>query len=62
MFTRILTETERRHVAKYLRYDGEKQVYLRKIVYGARLNLPKIKADLELLTKLLERYERELGK
>ena len=56
MFTRILTNIERRHIMKYLRQDGEKQVYIRKIVYGARKNLPTIKGDLDLLEKLLASY------
>jgi DNA primase catalytic subunit len=59
MFTRILTDVERRHIAKYLKQDGEKQIYVRKIAYGARKYLPQIRADLELLEKLLETYERE---
>ena len=58
MFTRILTDIERKHLAKYLRQDGEKEIQVRKVVYGARKNLPTIRADLALLEKLLETYER----
>jgi hypothetical protein len=58
MFTRILTDIERKHIAKYLRQDGEKEIQVRKVVYGARKNLPTIRADLALLEKLLETYER----
>ena len=59
MFTRILTDVERKHIAKYLRQDGEKEIYVRKIAYGARKHLPQIRSDLTLLEKLLEVYERE---
>jgi DNA primase catalytic subunit len=58
MFTRILTDRERRHITKYLRQNGEKQVYVRKIVYEARKNLPTIRGDLELLEKLLQAYQK----
>jgi DNA primase catalytic subunit len=59
MFTRVLTDVERRHIAKYLKQNGKKQVYVRKIVYGARKHLPQIRADIELLENLLKTYERE---
>ena len=62
MFTRILTDIERKHIVRYLRQDGEKQIYIRKIVYGARKNLPTIHEDLALLERLLETYQREKGK
>ena len=50
---------ERRHIAKYLKQDGEKQIYVRNSAYGAWKHLPQIRADLALLEKLLEVYERE---
>jgi hypothetical protein len=59
MFTRVLTDVERRQIAKYLKQDGEKHVYVRKIVYGARKHLPQIRTDIELLENLLRTYERE---
>jgi hypothetical protein len=62
MFTRILTDIERKHITNYLRHDGEKQIYIRKIVYGARKNLPSIRADLGLIEKLLTTYEQEKAK
>jgi hypothetical protein len=58
MFTRILTEIERKHIAKYLKQDGEKEIQVRKVVYGARKNLPRIQMDLALLEKLLETYDK----
>lgn len=62
MFTRILTDVERKHISRYLKQDGEKQIYIRKIVYGARKNLPAIKQDLELLEKLLAAYDHNKPK
>ena len=56
MFTRILTEVERKHIRAYLKQDGEKKVEIRKIVSGARKHLPTIRSDLELLDKLLAIY------
>jgi hypothetical protein len=58
MFTRILTDLERRQINSYLWQNGEKEAPIRKIANRAREYMPKIKADLELLTKLLETYER----
>ncbi len=59
MFTRILTDVERKYVVKYLQRDGEKVIQVRKVVSGARRHLPKIKQDLELLERLLQAYSRE---
>jgi len=56
MFTRILTEVERKHIRAYLKQDGEKKVEIRKLVSGARKHLPTIRSDLELLEKLLATY------
>jgi hypothetical protein len=58
MFTRILTDVERKYVVKYLQRDGEKVIQVRKVVSGARMHLPKIREDLALLEKLLEAYAR----
>lgn len=57
MFTRILTAVERAHIRKYLRSDGEKEIGVRKIVYGARKHLTQIRSDIELLERLLTAYE-----
>ena len=59
MFTRILTDVERKHVTKYLRADGEKEIRVRKVAYGARKHLPRIQKDLALLKQLLDTYERK---
>jgi hypothetical protein len=62
MFTRILTNLERRRINAYLRQDGEKEAPIRKIANRARGYLPKIKGDLDLLEKLLQVYQREKAK
>jgi len=56
MFTRILTEVERKHIRAYLKHDGKKEVKIRMVVYGARKHLPTIRSDLEILEKLLATY------
>mgnify|MGYP001072359084 CR=1 FL=1 len=56
MFTRILTQSERRAIEKYLKRNGEKEAAVRELVYRARKHLPQIRADLELLEKLLKTY------
>jgi hypothetical protein len=58
LFTRILTDIERRNIRSYLRQNGAKEVAIRKLVYGTKKHLPTIKADLELLEKLLATYSR----
>jgi ribosomal protein S24E len=62
MFTRILTESERKAIGKYLRKDGEKEAAVREIVYRSRKHLPQIEKDLALLRELLEAYERNKTK
>jgi predicted HAD superfamily phosphohydrolase len=62
MFTRILTDLERRRINSFLRQDGVKEAAIRKIANRARTHLPKIREDLELLQRLLEAYEREAAK
>jgi hypothetical protein len=56
MFTRILTELERRRIQSYLKRDGEKESAIRTIATRARQNMPTIRSDLELLEKLLQTY------
>jgi hypothetical protein len=56
MFTRILTEVERKHIKAYLKQDGKKEIQIRKVVYGARKHLPTIQTDVDLLRKLLAAY------
>lgn len=59
MFTRILTDVERKYVLKYIQKDGKKVIQVRKVVSGAKKHLPKIKEDLQLLERLLDVYSRE---
>ena len=58
MYTRILTDQERRHVLKFVQKDGRKVIQVRKVVSGAKRHLPKIKEDLELLERLLDTYSK----
>ena len=59
MFTRILTDVERKRIQKYLKADGEKDVNIRQLAMRCRRHMPQIRADLELLEKLLATYERD---
>jgi hypothetical protein len=56
MFTRILTDLERRRIQSYLRHDGEKESAIRTIATRARQHMPTIRSDLELLERLLQAY------
>ncbi len=59
MFTRILTDLERKQTRAYLKQDGKKEVPIRKLVYRAKMYLPTIRSDLELLERLLATYTSE---
>jgi len=56
MFTRILTDVERKRIRAYLKKDGRKETPLRMIAYRAKRHLPTIHSDVELLEKLLQAY------
>jgi hypothetical protein len=58
MFTRILTSEERATIKKFLTADGAKEHRVRNIAYRARKYMPQVEADLVLLHKLLNRYEK----
>ena len=58
MNKKILTDYERKYVARYLEKDGKKVIQVRKVVSGAKRHLPKIKEDLQLLERLLEAYSK----
>jgi predicted transcriptional regulator len=58
MFTRILTARERKLIHAYLSKDGERTSSVRQIAYRARRDLSTIKADIELLERLLRTYEK----
>jgi hypothetical protein len=56
MFTRVLTEKERKRIEAYLRADGEKSTAIRQLVTRTRQHMPTIRFDMELLEKLLATY------
>jgi len=58
MFTRILTDLERRRIRAYLKVDGEKESAIRTIATRANQFLPRIEQDIELLKALLGTYEK----
>ena len=58
MFSRVLTNEERRLIGKWLKTDGEEEMHIRVIATRARRFVPQIEADLMLVRKLLERYDR----
>ena len=59
MHPRILSPLEERQIRAFLKQDGEKDVNMRVLAYLAKKNLPRIRADLELLEKLLQTYQKE---
>jgi hypothetical protein len=62
MFSRILTDLERRQAKAYLRQDGERTLNIQVLVARGRKYLPQIKTDLDLLEKLVETYEQSKRK
>ena len=53
----IITELEHRIIAKYLRTDRERDSNIRQLVKRYRKSEERIKADLAMLERLLQRYE-----
>lgn len=62
MFTRILTDLERRRIKTYLKQNGERGEPIRKLVNRGNAYLPQIEADLALVKELLEAYARNKTK
>ena len=62
MYTRILTDLERRQAKAYLKQDGERTLNIQVLVARGRKHLPQIRSDLKDLEKLLEAYERNTTK
>jgi len=58
MFSRILTDLERRQVKAYLKANGERTHNVHVLISRSKVYLPQIKSDLELLERLLATYER----
>jgi hypothetical protein len=59
MFSRILTDLERRQAKAYLKANGEKTHNIHVLISRTRDYLPQIKSDLELLERLLAAYQRD---
>jgi len=57
VFTRVLTDLERRQAKDFLKHDGAKTPNVQVIVSRARKYLPKINADVQLLERLIQAYE-----
>lgn len=57
MFTRVLTDLERRQAKDFLKHNGAKTPNVQVIVSRVRKYLPSVKADVDLLERLIETYE-----
>ena len=62
MFTRILTDLERKQAKAYLKQNGERTLNVKILALRARKHLPQIEEDLRLLKQLAEAYERNKTK
>jgi hypothetical protein len=62
LFTRVLTDLERRQAKAYIKQDGERTLNVRVLAIRARKHLAIIEADVALLKELLETYERGKGR
>jgi len=58
MFTRILTDLERKRIYSYLKADGEKDINIRQLTMRCRRHLSQIKKDVEVLERLMRTYEK----
>jgi hypothetical protein len=57
MYSRILTDVERKRVKKYLKTDGRRDSTIRIYVWRAKHYKPQIQSDLTLLEELVTKYE-----
>jgi len=62
MFTRILTDLERRQAKAYVKQDGQRTLNIKILSLRGRKHLPQIEADLTLLKQVLATYERNKTK
>ena len=62
MFTRILTDLERRQAKAYIKQDGQRTLNIKILALRARKHLPLIRSDLDLLEKLVDTYQRNKTK
>lgn len=61
LYTRVLTEVERRKIRSYLKANGKRDSMIRSLVSRARSCKPRIHDDMELLEALVARYEKNKG-
>ena len=60
---RILSPLEEQQIKEFLKqHDGNKNLSMRVLISRAKKNLPQIRRDLELLEKLLVKYNTESKK
>jgi len=57
MFTRVLTDLERRQVKDFLKHNGRRTPAIQVIVCRARKYLPSINTDVQLLERLIQAYD-----
>jgi hypothetical protein len=57
MYTRVLTDLERRRINEFLKQDGTRDVVIRSLISRSRRHVGRIEADLLLLRQLGRRYE-----
>ena len=62
MHRALLSEKERRQVHTYLKQNGDKTMNVRQLAFLAKKYHTTMKADLDLIEKLLAVYEREKAK
>ena len=58
MFSRILTDVERKKIKSYLKLNGKRDSMIRSLVSRARKYKPQIQNDVKLLDELVMRYEK----
>jgi len=58
MFSRILTDVERKKIKSYLKLNGKRDSMIRSLVSRARKYKPQIQNDVKLLDELVIRYEK----
>ena len=62
MFSRLLTDLERRQARTYVKQNEERTLNIQVLVSRAKKYMPQIRSDLELLEKVLAAYERDKTK
>ena len=62
MHKALLSERERKQIRVYLKANGEKTMEIRQLAFLGKKYRTTMKADLDLVEKLLESYEREKTK